>query len=380
MKKILNVKKMIRPSCAGFEPYVAGRPVETIKRELGLKKVIKLASNENPLGPSPKAVTAMRKAAERIYFYPDSNSWELKQAVAKKFSVDSKSVVLGAGSDEIIELIGKAFFRPQDEIVVSEHAFVRYRMAADLMGSKTIAVPMKNYTHDLNAMRAAVTPRTKAIFIANPNNPTGTYNTAAEIEKFLKKLVAEWRGGSDTVPLVVIDEAYYEYASMLKDYPDTRAYLKKYPNLILTRTFSKIYGLAGLRIGYAFSSPEIVDYLDRIRPPFNINLAAQAAAVASLDDPDQVKKGVRLNAEQKKVLYTAFDAMGLQCLPSAGNFVLVNVSPMKGNDVFKQMLRKGVIVRAMDEYNLHDFVRITIGTPAENKMMLAALKAVLSGK
>jgi hypothetical protein len=180
--------------------------------------------------------------------------------------------------------------------------------------------------------------------------------------------------------LQTVPEAYYEYASMLKDYPDTRAYLKKYPNLILTRTFSKIYGLAGLRIGYAFSSPEIVDYLDRIRPPFNINLAAQAAAVASLDDPDQVKKGVRLNAEQKKVLYTAFDAMGLQCLPSAGNFVLVNVSPMKGNDVFKQMLRKGVIVRAMDEYNLHDFVRITIGTPAENKMMLAALKAVLSGK
>ncbi len=371
-KTTIAVKKMIRPCCENFEPYVAGRPIETIKRELGLSKVIKLASNENPLGPSPKAIAAVKKATEKLYFYPDANCWSLKQALAKKNGVPPDMIMLGAGSDELIELIAKVFFKTDDNIVVSDHAFIRYKMAGDMMGCGVITVPMKGFAHDLDAMAKAVGPKTKAVFIANPNNPTGTYNTTGEFEAFMEKM-----GALRTPPLVVMDEAYYEYARVMGDYPETVSFLPRYQNLIVLRTFSKIYALAGLRVGYGFASPEIVGYIDRLRPPFNINALAQAAAVESIKDASQVKRGLDLVTKERAKLACELRQMGLSFIPSAGNFLLVDVAPLRGRDVFQQLLKKGVIVRAMDEYSYPNHVRVTIGLPSENMMFVKAMRTVL---
>jgi histidinol-phosphate aminotransferase len=366
-----DIKNYVRKECRDFEPYVAGKPVETIKRELGLKKVVKLASNENPLGPSPKAVRAIKESADKVYFYPDSNSWELKQAVSRMFKLDSAQVILGSGSDELIEDIAKTFFSRGDEIVISEHAFVQYNRAGALMGCRLVKVPMVGLRHDLRGMLEAVTKRTKAVFIANPNNPTGTYNTKAEIDRFLKGL-----NKMGVSPLVVFDEAYFEFARVNRDYPNSVSYLESFPNLIILRTFSKIYGLAGLRVGYGFASKDVVDYINRVRLPFNVSVPAQKAAVASLADKNQVVRSVKLVKEQKMFLYNEFKKMNVPYVPSAGNFILVDVSPMKGSDVFKQLLKLGVIVRAMDEYNLPGMVRVSIGLGEENKMFIRALKKV----
>jgi histidinol-phosphate aminotransferase len=372
-KQTMDIQKIIRPNCAGFQPYVAGKPIETIKRELGLKHVIKLASNENPLGPSPRATAAIQNIMNKMYFYPDASSWDLRHAVAEHYKKDPKTVILGAGSDEIIELIAKTFFTPSDEIVISEHAFVRYEMAGKLMGSKIVTVPMKKgFVHDLAAMAKAVTKKTKAIFIANPNNPTGTYITRREFETFMRTLAKQ-----PQAPLVILDEAYYEYARVNEDYPDTLSYAGKYPNLVILRTFSKIYALAGLRAGYGFASPEIVDYIERIRPPFNLNLFAQVAGAASLADKQQVKKGVALVEKGKKYLYKELAKLGLPYIPTAANFVLVGLAPRSGQDVFKKLLQQGVIVRPMAEYSLPEYIRVTIGLPEENSLFITALKKVL---
>lgn len=370
-----NINEMIRPCCKSFQPYVAGKPVETIKRELGLKKVIKLASNENPLGPSKHALSAIKKEAGNVYFYPDSNSYLLRKALADKFKVKSGNVILGAGSDEIIELIAKAFFLQSDEIIVSEHAFIRYKMAGDLMGCKVVSIPMKDFKHNLSAMADAVTPNTKAIFIANPNNPTGTYNTADEVETLLTRLLAY---SPTRLPLVIIDEAYYEYATAsAKDYPQTLKYLSKNPNLIILRTFSKIYGLAGLRVGYGFANPQIIDYLDRIRPPFNINSIGQSAALASLKDKTQVKKGIELVNKEKEYLYRELKSLGVPFIPSAGNFILIEVKPFSGAEISQKLLKLGIIVRAMDEYEFPGHIRVAIGLPEENRLFISSFKKLM---
>jgi histidinol-phosphate aminotransferase len=370
-KSEIDLTKMIRPGVSNFMPYIGGKPVETIKRELGLQNVIKLASNENPLGPSKAAIKAMEKVLSKAYFYPDSNSWELKQAIAKKFGLKDDNVILGCGSDEIIELLAKAFLNPGDEIVVSEHAFIRYKMAGDLMQAKVVSVPMDGLKHNLKLMAQAVTPKTKAIFIANPNNPTGTYNTKKELEQLLDSIAIRPDG---TAPLVVIDEAYYEYAKDLNDYPQTIGYLNDYKNLVILRTFSKVYGLAGVRVGYGFSSCEIVGYIERIRPPFNINAVAQEGALASLGDDKQVKKSIELVNAQKKYVYNELNKMKLVFIPSAANFVLINVKPFSGLEAFNKLLKMGVIVRAMDEYDLKDYIRVSIGLVDENKLFIKALK------
>ncbi len=370
----LDIKRMIRPCCADFLPYVAGKPVETIKRELGLKKVVKLASNENPLGPSKKAAAAVRKAVNRIYFYPDSNAWSLRSALARKFGMQPGNILFGSGSDEIIELLAKVFFCPDDEIVVSAHAFIRYKMAGELMGAKVVVVPMKEYAHDLAAMASAVTEKTKAVFVANPNNPTGTYTAAAEVEGLLDSLKRRFPGRG---PLVVMDEAYYEYARAEAGYPETQRYLERYPGLVVLRTFSKIYGLAGLRVGYGFASPGVVDYVDRIRPPFNVSLVAQEAAVASLGDAAQVRKSAALVKKQKEYLYRELERMGVPFVRSAANFVLIDVAPFTGQEIFQKLLRRGVIVRAMDEYDFPRHLRVSIGLPEENKLFVAALTDVM---
>jgi len=370
----IDMEKLIRPCCAGFEPYVAGKPVETIKRELGLKKVIKLASNENPLGPSKKATGAMRKALKDVFYYPDSNSFAMKAAIGKKFGVKTGNIMVGAGSDEIIELLGRLFFCPGDEVVVSDHSFIRYEMAGNIMNAKVVSVPMKNYKHDLEAMADAVNGNTKAVFVANPNNPTGTYNTDQEFAGLMETVGSK---SLSFTPLIIMDEAYYEYARPRKDYPETLAYLEKYPNLIILRTFSKVYGLAGLRAGYGFAAEEIVDYIDRIRPPFNLNSLVQAAAVASIADPAQVKRGTELVKKEKAFLYGELKKLGISYIPSAANFILMEIKPFSGREAFEKLLRLGVIVRAMDEYDFPNFVRVSIGLPAENRMFLDAVKIIL---
>ncbi|MCL2144148.1 MAG: histidinol-phosphate transaminase [Endomicrobia bacterium] len=370
-----KITKIIRPNCKGFEPYVAGKPVETIKRELGLKTVVKLASNENPLGPSKKAVQAIKDNLNAIFFYPDSNSYELKKALSQRYRLPTGNIFTAAGGDEIIELAAKLFFDREDEIVISKHAFIRYGMAAQLMGSKAVVVPMKNgFIHDLKAMAKACTKKTKAVFVTNPNNPTGTYNTKKELSGFLKALPLNKYG---VKPLVILDEAYFEYASLNRDYPDGLDFLKNNPNLIVFRTFSKIYGLAGLRVGYGFANECIVDYIERIRPPFNVNILAQAAAVASLQDKKQVKKGQKLMKKEKEYMYKEFEKLGVKYIKSAANFILFNVSPLKGKEFFPLMLKEGVITRAMGEYDLPDWVRVTVGLHKENEMFVKKLKKII---
>lgn len=370
-----KIAKIIRPSCKGFEPYVAGKPVETIKRELKLKTVVKLASNENPLGPSKKALKAISDNMSKIFFYPDSNSYELKKALLERYRLSTGNIFTAAGGDEIIELIAKLFFNQEDEIVISKHSFVRYGMAAQLMGSKAVVVEMKKgFSFDLKAMAKACTKKTKAVFVTNPNNPTGTYVTKKELSDFLKALPLNKFG---VKPLVILDEAYYEYAAMEKNYPDGLTFLKDNPNLIVFRTFSKIYALAGLRVGYGFADECVVDYIERMRPPFNVNLLAQAAAVASLKDKEQVKKGQKLVKKEKEYMYKEFKKLGIKYIESAANFVLFNVAPLKGKEFFPLMLKEGVITRAMDEYELYDWVRVTVGLHKENEMFIKKLKKII---
>jgi len=367
--------KLARTVCKSFQPYVAGKPIETLKRELGLKHIIKIASNENPLGPSKKAVKAMKDIADKVYFYPDFNSTELKTALAKHYKLKLNNVFVGCGSDELIEIISRVYFNPNDEVVISKYSFTRYQMAAKLTNAKAVIVPMKEgFVHDLKAMAKACNKNTKAVFITNPNNPTGTYNTKKEFEEFLKALPVNKYGMK---PLVISDEAYYEYAAYKKDYPNSLKYLAKNPNLIILRTFSKIYAMAGVRVGYGLSSQSVVDYIERVRPPFNLNKFAQVGAIASLQDKAQVTKSLAHVRKEFKFIFTELKKLGIKYVDSVGNFFLMSVAPFKGKEVFQAMLREGVIIRAMDEYELYDYVRVTVGTRKENELFLKKIKKVL---
>ncbi|MBK8575803.1 MAG: histidinol-phosphate transaminase [Elusimicrobia bacterium] len=357
-----------RHEVSGFEPYVPGRDMENVKRLYHLKRVIKLASNENPLGPSPRAVTALRGSLSNLHRYPDGFSTVLRRALADHVGVKMGQVSVGAGSDELIEILAKAYLGPDDEIVVSEHAFLRYKMAADLMGARVVTVPMNVMTHDLPAMAAAVTSRTKFVFIANPNNPTGTYNTTTELEEFLITLPAR--------VVAVVDEAYFEFARSHRDYPNAIDFFKAGRNLVVLRTFSKAYGLAGVRLGYAVGAEVLIDTLERVRPPFNISLPAQAAGVAALTDKAHLKRTVSLVAREREILEQALKKMEIPVVRSAGNFLLIQVSPHRGDETFEALLRKGVIVRAMDEYGFPEHIRVTIGQPAENRFFLSAFREV----
>jgi len=371
----MEITKIIRKVCEDFEPYVAGKPIDTIKRELGLESVIKLASNENSLGASKKALEAIKSNFKNIFFYPDSNSYYLKKALSELYGVPIENIFTAAGGDEIIELIAKLFFNPEDEIVISKHSFVRYAMAVKLMNSKAIVIPMKNgLIYDLAALAKACTQKTKAVFITNPNNPTGTYNTKSELLEFLEELPLNDK--FDSKPLVVLDEAYFEYASLEKDYPNGLNFLKDNPNLIILRTFSKIYGLAGLRVGYGFADEKIVNYIERIRPPFNVNFLAQIAATAAIFDRKQVEEGRELVKEEKEYLYREFKKLKIKYIKSAANFVLFSSSPFRGNELFTRLLKKGVIVRSMEEYELPYYIRVTVGIHKENELFIERLKEI----
>ena len=346
--------------------YEPGKPVEELARDLGLREedIIKLASNENPLGPSPKALEAMRKTLERSHFYPDGGGYELCGAVAERLGMARDNIVLGNGSNEIIEFIGHAFLRPGDEVVVARHSFAVYKLMAQLFGADTVEVPDPEFTADLDAMLAAITPKTRAVFIANPNNPTGTMVGQGAIDRFMTKV-------PDHV-LVIFDEAYHEF---LDDAPDVLPYIRQGRNVVVMRTFSKIMGLANLRIGYGITTPELAAVLQRTRQPFNANGIAQAGALAGLLDEEHMRKTRELTHEGLAYLEKEFAAMGLEYVPSAANFVLVKVGD--GNAIFQAMLRKGIILRAMGSYGMPEWIRISVGTMDQNRRCIEELKKVL---
>ncbi|MEM7602029.1 MAG: histidinol-phosphate transaminase [Verrucomicrobiota bacterium] len=363
-----TITEQAHPWLENLVAYDPGKPIEETARELGLEPddIIKVASNENPLGPSPKAIEAMQEAATGVHIYPDGGGYKLRCAIAEKFDLGRENIILGNGSNEIIELIGHGFLNPGDNVIAAEHAFVVYKLMATLFGAETIEVPDPGYVHDLDAMAAAITPKTRKVFIANPNNPTGTMVGQEAIDRFMEKV-------PDHV-MVIFDEAYHEF---LHDAPDTLKYVREGRNVVIMRTFSKIQGLAGLRIGYGITSPEIAEVLQKCRQPFNTNMIAQAGAIAGLADRDHQLKTRELNDEGLAFLQAAFEEMGLEYVPSVANFVLVKVGD--GDAVFQSMLKKGVIIRAMSGYKLPQWVRISIGTMDQNRRCIATLKEVLGG-
>jgi histidinol-phosphate aminotransferase len=347
--------------------YEPGKPIEDVAREIGLQpsEIVKLASNENPLGPSPKALAAMRQALERAHFYPDGGGYYLREAIAGKCGLKRENVILGCGSNEVIEFIGHAFLRPGDEIITADHAFAVYKLMAQLFDARTIEVPEINFGHDLNAMAAAITPRTREIFVANPNNPTGTLVSQEEIDRFMEKVPPH--------VVVVFDEAYYEF---LQDPPDTLKYVREgRPNVIVLRTFSKIQGLANLRIGYGLASAELIGVLQKTRQPFNANGIAQEGALAGLKDDEHQQKTRELTWAGRDYLQKEFAAMGLEFVPSFANFVLVKVGD--GNGLFKKLLKTGIIVRDMTSYKLPEWIRVSVGTMPQNERFIAELKKLL---
>jgi histidinol-phosphate aminotransferase len=349
-------------------PYRAGRPISEVARAYGLdeSKIVKLASNENPLGMPESARQAMLVAAADLGRYPDANGFELKEALSARLGVPQDWLTLGNGSNDILELVAHAWLQPGLSAVYSQYSFQVYELATQETGARANVTPAKDFGHDLPAMRAAIAPDTRVVFIANPNNPTGTFLPAAQIEAFLQSVPPH--------VVVVLDEAYNEYLEPSL-WVDAVAWVKRFPNLVLSRTFSKAYGLAGLRVGYGVAQPALTDLMNRVRQPFNVNSMAQAAAVAALADQPFLQRSRALNAEGIKLLQTTFDAMGLQYVPSYGNFVLVKVGDANG--VNEKLLKAGVIVRPVGNYGLPEWLRITVGLPEENRIFLDALGAAL---
>lgn len=359
----------IPPHVQRLKPYVPGKPIEEVQREFGLTDIVKLASNENPLGPSPKAVEAIRGALDNLALYPDASCYALTQALSAHLEVGTDHLVIGNGSDEIIHFLGLAFVRPGDEVLTGDPSFVRYEAAALLNEAEFVVTPLKDQTFDLDAMADRITPKTKLIFIANPNNPTGTMVGRAAMERFLDRCPEE--------AIVVMDEAYYEYVDD-PDYPNSLDYVRQGRNLVVLRTFSKIYALAALRVGYGVARPEIAQALHQVREPFNVNSLAQVAALASLQDPEQVTRSRKLNTEQREYLYGEFRRLGLPYVETQANFVIVDVGrPSK--PVFQELLKRGVIIRSGDMLGLPTHLRATIGRPEDNQRFVRELEAVLAG-
>ncbi len=355
-----------KPGVDTIQPYQGGKPIEEVQRELGITDIIKLASNENPLGPSPLAVRAIAESAVQVHLYPDGNAYYLKKELAEHLEVSAEHLILGNGSNDVLQLVAEAYIAPGDEVIYAAGAFVVYSLVTKLCGATAVVVPMVNHTHDLSAMAAAITDKTKVIFVANPNNPTGTMVTADETAAFIEQV-------PDDV-LVVFDEAYYAYVAR-PDYPQTLRYVLEGRNFVTTRTFSKIYGLAGLRIGYGIAPPALVETLNRVRQPFNCSLVGQAAARAALKDTTHVQESQKSNTAGKAFLYKAFDDMGLRYIETEGNFIMLHVEP-SGAEITDALLKQGVIVRPMAGYGYPNAIRVTIGTQQENERFITALKVV----
>ncbi len=353
----------VHPDIAALTPYVPGKPIEELQREMGLARVVKLASNENPLGPSPKAIAVLTEGAATLHRYPDGGAFRLREALADRWKVTSDHVILGNGSDEILGLLARTFLSPGDEAVMADHTFVIYKMEVMAAHGKAVTVPLKQWRHDLTAMAEAVTPRTKLLFVCNPNNPTGTMVSADEVEQLMARVPEH--------VIVVFDEAYFEYVRR-SDFPDSMAYVKQGRNTIVLRTFSKIYGLAGLRIGYGVTTPEITNFLNRVRPPFNANSIAQRAALAALGDDEHVARSRSVNQAGMEQMVKGLTALGFTPIPSEANFLYVDIG-QDGRQVFDALLRQGIIVRHIEGR----MIRVTIGQVEENEAFLTALAQVV---
>jgi histidinol-phosphate aminotransferase len=358
-----SIDERARAAVRGLPTYTPGTPIEDVKRQFKLSSVIKLASNENALGPSPKAIAALRTAVTDLHRYPDATCRLLKQRLASKLRVDPASLIIGNGSDELIVLALRALVDPGDEVVVAQPTFLIYALQAKACGARVCTVPLRDYRYDLPAMKAAISPHTKLVFIANPDNPTGTYVTKRELEAFL--------GGIPRHTVVFLDEAYYEFVEA-HDYPQTLAYIGDHP-VIVTRSFSKAYGLAGLRIGYGIARPSLIAALDAVREPFNVNSLAQAAARAALDDAAFLTRTRALLRDGRRYLTAQLDALKVRWIPSVANFLLLELGP-GASAVAQALLERGVIVREMSAWQLPGCLRVTIGTMAENRRLIAALK------
>lgn len=363
------MKELVRKNILNVKPYVGGKPIEETKRQLGLKEVIKLASNENPLGPSPKALEAVRKAALGINRYPDSAGFYLKRKLAKALGVSPGNIVLGNGSDELIDIIIKTFVEDDENIVTSDSTFLEYGIIASVYGRKITKVPLRYFKYDLESIKKKIDKKTKLVFIANPNNPTGTYVTKYELRDFMS--------GLSPNTLLVMDEAYDAFIDV-NDFPNTAESFRN-KNIIILKTFSKSYGLAGLRLGYAVANEELAAFMERSRQPFNINSLALAAGVAALDDKEFLLKTRKAVLAGKDYLYDNLKKIGVSYVPSITNFILVDA----GQDsvgLFNKMLKFGVIVRDMQQYGLNNFIRVTIGTRKENERFIKVLTKILRGK
>jgi histidinol-phosphate aminotransferase len=351
-----------------ISPYVPGKPIAETARELGLDEasILKMASNENPLGPSPRALAAIREALEDLAYYPDGSGYELKQALERKFGIAPECAVLGNGSNDVLELAARSFLTPADSVVYSQHAFLVYPLVVQAVGAQHIEVPAKHFDSDLDAMARAVRANTKMVFLANPNNPTGTFHDWNAVHGFVASLPRN--------VLVVIDEAYGEYLPAEHQSPSL-AWIEDHPNLVITRTLSKAYGLAGLRIGFAVAASEIADIMNRVRQPFNVNHLALVAAVAALDDEAFIRRSREMNAAGLQRLEEGFRQLGLEYIPSFGNFITVRVGDAKR--VYAELLAKGVIVRPIAGYGMPEHLRVTVGLPAHNARFLEALEGAI---
>jgi histidinol-phosphate aminotransferase len=360
--------KLATPGVQGLQPYQPGKPIAELEREYGISNAIKLASNENPLGPCPRALKAIQANLDHLARYPDGNGFLLKQALAKKLRVEMNTITLGNGSNDVLELVARAFVTSSESVIFSQHAFAVYPIVTQAIGAQAIVTPATNWGHDLPAMQAAIRDHTRLIFIANPNNPTGTWIDKMSLKTFL-----------DAVPepiIVVVDEAYFEYAIDQPDYPNCLEWVSTYSNLIVTRTFSKAYGLAGLRVGYAISHPDMANLLNRVRQPFNVNSLALVAATAALADTEHLNQSIVLNREGMQQLTQAFDDIKLPYIKSACNFISVEVGD--GEKVYRDLLYEGIIVRPIGGgYQMPRHIRVTVGLDEENFLLIEALKKIL---
>lgn len=364
-----SIEDLLHPWSKRIRPYPPGKPIEEVERELG-RTAIKLASNENPLGPSPLAVEAIRASLDRLHLYPDGHGYYLRRKLAEFHGLEMDQIILGAGSTDLIELVAKTFLISSDEAITSASAFYIYRLAIEEMGARLVEVPMRNMGFDLAGIAHAARPRTKVIYLANPNNPTGTWFTAEELDRFLDALPPQ--------VLVVLDEAYYHYVQR-PEYSRSLDYVREGRNVLVLRTFSKVYGLAGLRLGYGLGHRELIEALNRIRSPFNVSRVAQAAGIAALDDGEHVARSVENNTREMKFVAEELTLLGVRYTPSAGNFLLVDTGRDCEED-FVRLLREGVIVRPMKLYAFPTSLRVTIGRHEENEQFLEALRRVMAAR
>jgi histidinol-phosphate aminotransferase len=362
-----DILKNLNPGIENLRPYEPGRSIEEVVDEFDLKEVVKLASNENPLGASPKALSALAKFKNDLHLYPDGNGTNLKKEIASYENVSVNNIIIGNGSNEILELAARAFLNPSTSSIASKHAFAVYKIVTQSAGATLIEVPTLNWSHDLNSFPNYLEQSTKVIFIANPNNPTGTYNSHDQVHTLLEKVPAS--------VLVVLDCAYFEYVTKA-DYVKPIDLLKEFENLIITKSFSKIHGLASIRVGYGIANPSLIEVLNRIRQPFNVNAIAQVMASIAINDKEHIQQSIKLNSQQYKFLFNKLSKLGLECIPSVGNFISFKGS-FSGKELFHGLMKKGVIVRPIDLYDMKDFIRVTIGTEAENLKFICAIEELL---